>query len=108
VNREGEQHQPNLGEVSHADAQQAAREFLNSGLINHPIPNEAEGHLLDVVQHEYPAVVQGLQTLVNALPDMGWTEEQVQLLETGFDMSVILIHSIEHPGTTFPQISEDQ
>ena len=99
MNSSNEQYRFNLGEVRHEDVDQVLSELLESGVFRYPISPEAESQMLDVVQHEYQAVTRAGSKLVEVLqsdPGLGWRDEQITLLGTGFDMALLIIHALEH------------
>lgn len=89
----------NFGEVlAHIDKEEAAaavRRAAGDGLFRFPISIEAQGRVLDEVNQELHGLAIASDEFMDVIRnDQGWTPEQAQLLGTGFDMALIVLHEL--------------
>ena len=82
--------------VDKQEAAAAVRRAANEGMFRFPLSPEAQGRILDDVHLELPALSKASDTFIEIMRDgaQGWDEDQVQLLGTGFEMALIVIHEL--------------
>ena len=84
-----------LGHIDREEAAAAVTRAAHDGLFEFPISEQANSRLMDEVNYELPGLARASDTFMEVIQDdQGWTTDQAELLCTGFDMALIVLHEI--------------
>ena len=79
------------------DVDRVIRDLADRQYLQQPTTPEAQSRLLDEVREDMPALFEIPELLMQVLeddPTQGWNASQIQLLGTGVDMALLILHEL--------------
>jgi hypothetical protein len=79
------------------DIGRVIRDLSDKRYFKQPTTLEAQSRLLDEVREDMPALFEIPEQLMRVLEDdqsQGWNASQIQLLGTGVDMALLILHEL--------------